>query len=109
VAALDTGFKLPEPCEATWAKISLTIQRTDGGVVDAELIRPLAWVQSYDLQPGTTMSRHIEELKIDGDVFITSIDPCLVIASGEGSVLTARFMTRQVDELATGTMLGPDG
>jgi hypothetical protein len=94
---------------ATWAKISLTIQRTDGGVVDAELIRRLAWVQSYDLQPGTTMSMHIEELKIDGNAFITSIDPCPVIAAGEGSVVTARFMTRQVDELATVTILGPDG
>jgi hypothetical protein len=55
------------------------------------------------------MSMHIEELKIDGDAFITSIDPCPVIAGGEGSVVTARFMTRQVDELATVTILGPDG
>jgi hypothetical protein len=100
---------LPEPDEATWAKISLTIERTDGGVVDAELIRPRAWVDSYDLQPGTTLSMHIEELKIDGDAFITSIDPCPVIAGGDGSVVTARFMTRQVDELATVTILGPDG
>jgi Restriction endonuclease fold toxin 7/Pretoxin HINT domain len=100
---------LPEPDEANWAKISLTIERTDGGVVDAELIRPRVWVESYDLQPGTTLSMHIEELKIDGTAFITAIDPCPVIAPGEGSVVTARFMTRQVDEVATVTILGPDG
>ena len=31
---------LPDPVQADWAKISITMHRNDGGIVDAELIRP---------------------------------------------------------------------
>jgi hypothetical protein len=30
---------LPDPVQADWAKISITMHRNDGGIVDAELIR----------------------------------------------------------------------
>jgi hypothetical protein len=33
----------PEPDEATWAKLSITVERSDGGIVDAEIIRPRSW------------------------------------------------------------------
>ena len=31
---------LPDPVQADWAKISIMMHRNDGGIVDAELIRP---------------------------------------------------------------------
>ena len=33
---------LPAPDQETWAKISITMHRNDGGIVYAELIRPRA-------------------------------------------------------------------
>jgi hypothetical protein len=30
----------PEPDQATWAKLSITAEGSDGGIVDAEIIRP---------------------------------------------------------------------
>jgi hypothetical protein len=33
---------LPEPVQDLWVKLSITVERTDGGVVDAELLRPLS-------------------------------------------------------------------
>jgi hypothetical protein len=32
----------PEPDQATWAKLSITVERSDGGIVDAEIIRFLS-------------------------------------------------------------------
>jgi hypothetical protein len=29
----------PEPDQATWANVSITVERSDGGIVDAEIIR----------------------------------------------------------------------
>ena len=28
----------PDPEQATWAKLSITVERSDGGIVDAEII-----------------------------------------------------------------------
>ena len=34
----------PEPDQATWAKLSITVERSDGGIVDAEIIRPRSFI-----------------------------------------------------------------
>jgi hypothetical protein len=51
----------------------------------------------------------IEELQIDDTAHVTSVEPCPAIAAGNGSVVTARFITRQVDQIATVKVLGPNG
>jgi len=100
---------LPEPDEATWSKISITAERKDGQIVDAELIRPTAWVEAQDIQAGQLLPLHIEELQMEGLAHVTALEACPPIAAGEGSVVTARFITRQVDEVATIEVIGPDG
>ena len=100
---------LPEPDEVTWAKFAFTIQRTDGGIVDAELIRPRSWIQANGIRPGHALPMHIEELQIDGEATVTSIESCPPIAAGDGSAVTGRFVTRQVDEIAVVKVLGPNG
>jgi hypothetical protein len=52
---------------------------------------------------------HIEELQVRGSVLVNSIGPCPVIAAGEGSVVTARFCTREVQEIVRVEILGADG
>ena len=98
-----------EPDPATWAKLSITVERSDGGVIDAELIRPRSWMEAYDLRAGRTMRLNLPELEVSGVATITAISACPPIATGEGSVITARFMTRQVDEVTSVEILGADG
>jgi hypothetical protein len=51
---------------------------------------------------------HIEELQVRGSVLVNSIGPCPVIATGEGSVVTASFCTREVHESVRLEILGAD-
>jgi hypothetical protein len=100
---------LPEPDQATWVKLSLTMHRADGGVVDAELLRPGWWIEANEIQPGKPLPMNLAELEVYGSALVTAIEPCPPIADGDGSVVTARFVTREVHELARLEILGPDG
>ena len=100
---------LPEPDEATWAKLSLTVQRSDGGLVDAELLRPRAWIELHGLRAGQLLPLHLAELEVSGPALVTAIEACPPIASGAGSVVTARFVTREVHRLVSVDLLGAGG
>ncbi len=100
---------LPEPDRETWAKISITMHRTDGGVVDAELIRPRSWIKSVGIEGGKLLPLNIAELQVSGSALVTDIADCPEIADGEGSVVTARFITREVHVIARVEILGPNG
>jgi hypothetical protein len=43
---------MAEPDQATWARVSITVERSDGGIVDAELIRPRSWILESGLCAG---------------------------------------------------------
>ncbi|MEI7462033.1 MAG: hypothetical protein WCK15_21790 [Pirellula sp.] len=100
---------LPDPVQSEWGLISMTMVRDDGGIVDAELIRPWAWIRSHRIQAGKPLPMNIPELQVTGVAIVTSISECPTIAEGEGSVITARFLTRQVDVIARAEILGADG
>jgi hypothetical protein len=52
---------------------------------------------------------NLPELEVSGLALVTAIDDCLPIAGGEGSVVTARFVTREVHVVASVDVLGADG
>ena len=52
---------------------------------------------------------NIAELQVQGTAQLTAIDVCPEIADGEGSVVTARFITREVHVIARVKILGPNG
>ena len=52
---------------------------------------------------------NLPELEVSGLALVTAIDDCPPIAGGEGSVVTARFVTRQVHVVASVDVLGADG
>lgn len=97
---------LPEPDQDSWVKISLTVQRTDSGLVDAELLRPRQWADALGLAAGRLLPIDIQELQVQGTALIRAIEPCPLIAAGEGSPVTARFVTRQVDTIVRIEVLG---
>jgi len=100
---------LPEPDEATWVVVSLAVERSDGGIVDAELMRPRVWVEQHGIEAGKLLPLNIEELQVSGLAFVNSVQPAPRIAGGEGSIVTARFVTRQVDLIARIEVQAADG
>ena len=80
--------------------MSITVERSDGGKVDAELIRPRSWILESGLCAGRMLPLNLPELEVSGLALVTAIDNCPPIAGGEGSVVTARFVTREVHVVA---------
>ncbi|MCY3010854.1 MAG: polymorphic toxin-type HINT domain-containing protein, partial [Planctomycetota bacterium] len=105
----DYDISLPAPVQVDWSKLSVTMYRNDGGVVDAELLRPKSWIRENGLITGHHLPLNIPELDVRGDAIVTAISPCPEIACGEGSVVTATFQTREVHSIARVTVLSPDG
>ena len=99
----------PEPDQATWAKLSITVERSDGGIVDAEIIRPRSWILANGLCAERMLPLNLPELEVSGLALVTAIKDCPPIADGEGSVVTARFVTREVHVVASLGVLGADG
>ena len=91
----------PEPDQATWAKLSVSVERSDGGIVDAEIIRPRSWILANGLCAGRMLPLNLPELEVSGLALVHAIDDCPPIACGEGSVVTARFVTREVHVVAS--------
>jgi hypothetical protein len=87
----------------------MTMVRDDGGIVDAELIRPWAWIRSHRIGAGKPLPMNIPELPVTGVAMVTYIGECPTISEGEGSVITARFLTRQVEVIARVEILSADG
>ena len=99
----------PEPNQATWAKVSITVERSDGSIVDAEIIRPRSWILASGLCAGRMLPLNLPELEVTGLALVTAIYDCPPIAEGEGSVVTAHFVTREVQVVASVDVLGADG
>ena len=92
--------------------------RTDGGIVDAELLRPRWWIAQHNIVAGKHLPMNIEELQVHGSAIVTAVDECPEIAGSSqpealarelGSVVTARFITREVNTIARAEVIGPDG
>ena len=76
--------------------MSFLIVRNDLSVVEAEFIRPRAWIESLGLVKGARIDLAVPELEIDGLAEVTAVRACPPIAEGEGRVVTGKFVTRDV-------------
>jgi hypothetical protein len=90
-------------------KLTLVMRKRDGGVVDAELLRPRAWIEAAGIAVGKPLPLNLPELNIRDEVSVTAIEACPPIASGAGSVVTARFVTREAHLVASVQLRGPGG
>ena len=89
--------------------MSITVEHSDGGIIDAEIIRPRSWILASGLCVGRMLPFNLPELEVSGLALVTAIDDCPPISGGEGSVVTARFVTREVHVVASVDVLGADG
>ena len=93
-----------EPVQSEWASVSFLIVRDDLSVVEAEFIRPRAWIESLGLVKGARLDLAVPELEIDGLAEVTAVRDCPPIAEGEGRVVTGRFVTREAVNVVTVTL-----
>ncbi len=105
----DYDFEFEEPDEATWQCARLDIRLDDGERVEVELLRPTAWLRENGFFSCEQVPIRIEELDIQGVGVIRSIDPCPPLATGEGSVVTARFITHGVQGIVALTLVDEQG
>ena len=70
----------PEPVQSEWARVSFLIVRSDLSVVEAEFIRPRAWIESHGLVKGARIDLAVSELEIDGLAEVTAVRACPPIA-----------------------------
>jgi hypothetical protein len=94
-----------EPVQSEWARVSFLIVRNDLSVVEAEFIRPRAWIESLGLVKGARIDLAVPELEIDGLAEVTAVRTCPPIAEGEGRVVTGRFVTRDVGNVVKITLV----
>ena len=90
--------------QSEWARVSFLIVRNDLSVVEAEFIRPRAWIGSLGLVKGARIDLAVPELEIDGLAEVTAVRDCPLIADGEGRVVTGRFVTRNVANVVRMTL-----
>ena len=98
----DDSFS--EPVHSEWARVSFLIVRNDLSVVEAEFIRPRAWIESLGLVKGARIDLAVPELEIDGLAEVTAVRACPPIAEGAGRVVTGKFVTRDVANVVRVTL-----
>ena len=54
--------------------MSITVERSDGGIVDAEIIRPRSWILESGLCAGRMLPLNLPELEVFGLALVTAID-----------------------------------
>jgi RHS repeat-associated protein len=76
---------------ATWSELSIrmpTYQLPDD-VLELELLRPNAWVQSVGAREGAWISLALDELNIRGFALVTALHPAPLVPPGPGHVVLA--------------------
>ncbi|MBM3965661.1 MAG: hypothetical protein FJ308_11445 [Planctomycetes bacterium] len=71
--------------------------RSNGVAVDVELLRPTKDVQAMGIEPGVCIPLHLIELEVEGMALVHSVTASPPIPSGDGHVVTGRFVTRYAD------------
>lgn len=73
-----------------------------------ELIRPRVWIKQNKIVANSPLPMNIPELEVSGIAFVHSVEDCPKIAQGDGSVITGRFITREVDVIVRAEIQGAD-
>jgi hypothetical protein len=106
----DIDRLVAEPVQEEMCVIKATALRANGSVVDIEILRPTRDVQNLGIEVGAQIALDLIELQVDGSAVVTDISDSPAIQTGEGHVVTGRFVTRFAEnrvcvQLADGTEL----
>lgn len=102
----DVDVTMSEPEQPSWCRLLMEVRRTDGSIVDAQLLRPLSWLESTGFKEGSVFAFHMSERNVSGEGRILAIEPCPTISVGAGQVVTGLFATRRVEQITRITAQG---
>ena len=84
--------QLHEPDPATWRAISLYMTKESGLGLWIDLLRPVAWIEEHEAEPGGSIYLEMHEMGAVGEAEVVRIGPCPPIEPGDGgAVVTGRF------------------
>lgn len=83
------GAEIHDPSQ--WRKMVLHCPKRDGSTARVEMLRPIAWLAERDVRAGGQVDIEVPECGIEGLAEVLEVQPCPVIQSGEGRVVTATF------------------
>ena len=81
-----------EPTVGMWRKVQLVMLQNEDDLVAIELLRPLQWFWDHDLAPKAVVDLDLPELGAKGPAVVVAIDSCPPIKTGDGHVVTGRFV-----------------
>ncbi|MDR3109282.1 MAG: hypothetical protein LBU65_06285 [Planctomycetaceae bacterium] len=87
----DRQSFFPDPEPATWRKLTLEMQKSDGKRLDITLLRPLTWLEESHADIGATIYLDLPEMGAQGQAKVLNIEPCPPIKPGKGNVITGTF------------------
>lgn len=75
----------------TWRKVHLTLASGGGEAVDIEMLRPNTWILEQGVRPGRTVHLSLEEMHMEGDAKVLSVEPAPKVKPGKGRVVLSTF------------------
>lgn len=89
--ASDAQRDLPDPDPESWRLLTVQLEHKPGEYVDAQLLRPLAWIAGCITKVGERIWLELPEMQASGKADVVSIDPCPAIDAGTGPIVTGTF------------------
>jgi VCBS repeat-containing protein len=86
------GFDEIDP--ATWRKMSLRMEKSDGSLLDIDLLRPARWLKTNGVAVGSTIHLDLPEIGAAGPAEVLSVAPCPEVAprpSPRCQIVTGKF------------------
>ncbi len=90
VLTTDQGLPSePEPAPGTWRQVTLKMvnPESEGDILDIEVLRPLAWVESVRATEGATILFGLPEMGLKGPATVVSVSDCPAIKPPPGRVV----------------------
>jgi len=87
----DPAISFVDP--EVWRLVTLVVTGEDGETTTVRWLRPVGWVEASRAVVGSVVRLEVGELGIDGVAMVKSIEPCPVIAAGNGPLVTCTFET----------------
>jgi hypothetical protein len=86
-----TGFDAPRGVASDWQRIELVMHRSDGAILEAELLRHRS--ETELLEVGQWYELATDEEELSGWAQIVAIDDDVQLGDGEGNLVVSRFKT----------------
>ncbi|MFI5379964.1 MAG: Hint domain-containing protein [Tepidisphaerales bacterium] len=92
VTKAEDGRDTPTQVDpATWRLMHLRMERANGNIFEARMVRPLSWIKEAGATVGSRILLSLRDIEVEGMAEVLAIGPCPPVKRGRGRVVTAVF------------------